>query len=496
MPKTPLQMLLRGQNLLGYRHYADDVVERFVERAVKNGMDVFRVFDAMNDPRNMQAALQAVRRHGAHAQGTLSYTTSPAHTLQTWLDLTEQLLETGVDSVAIKDMSGILTPHAAFELVSEIKKRYDVTLHLHCHATTGMAEMALLKAIEAGVDGVDTAISSMSATYGHPATEALVATLAGTPYDTGLDIHRLESIAAYFREVRKKYHAFEGQLKGTDSRILVAQVPGGMLTNLEGQLKQQSAAHRLDEVLAEIPRVREDLGFIPLVTPTSQIVGTQAVLNVLGGERYKTIAKETAGILKGEYGHTPADLLKPELAALEADVKRQAQEKGITLAENAIDDVLTVALFPQPGLKFLENRHNPAAFEPVPQVEEAKSAAPAKAAASGVYTVEVEGKAFVVKVSDGGDVSQLSATAPVASAPAAAPAPAGAGTPVTAPLAGTIWKVLAAEGQAVAEGEVLLILEAMKMETEIRAAQAGTVRGIAVKAGDAVAVGDTLMTLA
>ncbi|HDG7984893.1 TPA: sodium-extruding oxaloacetate decarboxylase subunit alpha, partial [Klebsiella quasipneumoniae] len=418
MPKTPLQMLLRGQNLLGYRHYADDVVARFVERAVKNGMDVFRVFDAMNDPRNMQAALQAVRSHGAHAQGTLSYTTSPAHTLQTWLDLTEQLLETGVDSIAIKDMSGILTPHAAFELVSEIKKRYDVTLHLHCHATTGMAEMALLKAIEAGVDGVDTAISSMSATYGHPATEALVATLAGTQYDTGLNIHKLESIAACFREVRKKYHAFEGQLKGTDSRILVAQVPGGMLTNLEGQLKQQSAAHRLDEVLAEIPRVREDLGFIPLVTPTSQIVGTQAVLNVLTGERYKTIAKETAGILKGEYGHTPApvnaalqarvlegaeaitcrpaDLLKPELAQLEADVRRQAQEKGITLAENAIDDVLTVALFPQIGLKFLENRHNPAAFEPLPQLEEARPAAKAeKPAASGVYTVEVEGKAFV-----------------------------------------------------------------------------------------------------
>lgn len=358
----------------------------------------------------------------------------------------------------------------------------------------------------------------MSATYGHPATEALVATLAGTQYDTGLDIHRLESIAAYFREVRKKYHAFEGQLKGTDSRILVAQVPGGMLTNLEGQLKQQSAAHRLDEVLAEIPRVREDLGFIPLVTPTSQIVGTQAVLNVLTGERYKTIAKETAGILKGEYGRTPApvnaalqarvldgadavtcrpaDLLKPELAALEADVRRQAQEKGITLAENAIDDVLTVALFPQIGLKFLENRHNPAAFEPVPQVEAAQPVAKAeKPAASGVYTVEVEGKAFVVKVSDGGDVSQLTAATP-SSAPVQAAAPAGAGTPVTAPLAGTIWKVLAAEGQTVAAGEVLLILEAMKMETEIRAAQAGTVRGIAVKAGDAVAVGDTLMTLA
>ncbi|HBT5242691.1 TPA: oxaloacetate decarboxylase, partial [Klebsiella quasipneumoniae] len=290
----------------------------------------------------------------------------------------------------------------------------------------------------------------------------------GTEHDTGLDIHKLESIAAYFREVRKKYHAFEGQLKGTDSRILVAQVPGGMLTNLESQLKQQNAADKLDQVLAEIPRVREDLGFIPLVTPTSQIVGTQAVLNVLTGERYKTIAKETAGILKGEYGHTPApvnaalqarvldgaeaitcrpaDLLKPELAQLEADVKRQAQEKNIQLAENAIDDVLTVALFPQPGLKFLENRHNPAAFEPVPQVEDARPApAPVKAAASGVYTVEVEGKAFVVKVSDGGDVSQLTAAVPAASsAPVPVAAPAGAGTPVTAPLAGTIWKVIAA----------------------------------------------------
>ncbi|EKC8029969.1 biotin/lipoyl-binding protein, partial [Salmonella enterica] len=311
-----------------------------------------------------------------------------------------------------------------------------------------------------------------------------------------------------------------GQLKGYDSRILVAQVPGGMLTNLESQLKQQNAADKLDQVLAEIPRVREDLGFIPLVTPTSQIVGTQAVLNVLTGERYKTIAKETAGILKGEYGHTPvpvnaalqarvleggapvtcrpADLLKPELAELEADVRRQAQEKGITLAGNAIDDVLTVALFPQIGLKFLENRNNPAAFEPLPQAEAAQPVAKAeKLAASGIYTVEVEGKAFVVKVSDGGDISQLTAAVPAASsAPVQAAAPAGAGTPVTAPLAGNIWKVIATEGQTVAEGDVLLILEAMKMETEIRAAQAGTVRGIAVKSGDAVSVGDTLMTLA
>ncbi|WP_386692102.1 MULTISPECIES: sodium-extruding oxaloacetate decarboxylase subunit alpha [unclassified Lonepinella] len=526
-PKTPLQMLLRGQNLLGYRHYADDVVDRFVERCVANGMSVFRVFDALNDPRNMQAALQAVKKHGGHAQGTLSYTTSPVHTLQTWLDVTEQLLEIGIDSLVIKDMSGILNPMAAAELVGEIKKRFDVQLHLHCHSTTGMAEMALLKAIEAGVDGVDTAISSMSGTYGHPATESIVATLQGTEFDTGLDIPRLEKIAAYFRDVRKKYAKFEGQLRGIDSRILVAQVPGGMLTNLEGQLKQQNASDKLDLVLEEIPRVRKDLGYIPLVTPTSQIVGTQSVINVLMGERYKTIAKETAGILKGEYGRTPApvnaelqarvleggkpitdrpaDHIAPEMAKIEAEVKQTAQEKGIKLAENAVDDALIVALFPQIGWKFLENRGNSAAFEPAPTLESSvqkpAEKAPAKpASGSAVYTVELEGKAFVVKVSEGGDVTHIAPTAAPAAAPVAqtAPAPAasGTGTAVTAPMAGNIWKVVATEGQTVAEGDVLFILEAMKMETEVRANLAGTVRGICVKAGDSVAVGDTVMTIA
>ena len=529
MPKTPLQMLLRGQNLLGYRHYADDVVDRFVERAVSNGMSVFRVFDAMNDPRNMKQALQAVRKNGGHAQGTLSYTTSPVHTLETWLDVTEQLLEIGVDSLVIKDMSGILTPMSAYELVSEIKKRYDVRLHLHCHSTTGMAEMTLLKAIEAGVDGVDTAISSMSGTYGHPATEALVATLQGTSYDSGLDIPRIERIAAYFRDVRKKYHKFEGQLKGVDSRILVAQVPGGMLTNLESQLKQQNASDKLDDVLKEIPAVRKDLGYIPLVTPTSQIVGTQAVINVLMGERYKNIAKETAGILKGEYGRTPApvntelqarvlegkapitdrpaDHLEPEMATLLAEFKQQAAEKGIKLAKDEIDDALIVALFPQVGWKFLENRGNPAAFEPAPSVEAAKPQAAQKATpaptGSAVYTVELEGKAFVVKVSDGGDISQVTSAAqaptptpqPVAQN-TPAPAARSAGEPVTAPMAGNIIKVVVSEGQQVAEGDTLLILEAMKMETQISAAKAGQVQGIAVKAGDVVAVGDTLLSLA
>ena len=522
-PKTPLQMLLRGQNLLGYRHYADDVVERFVERCVANGMDVFRVFDALNDPRNMKAALQAVRKFGGHAQGTLSYTTSPVHTMQTWLDTTEQLLEIGIDSLVIKDMSGILNPMAAADLVREIKKRFDVELHLHCHSTTGMAEMALLKAVEAGVDGIDTAISSMSGTYGHPATESLVATLQGTEYDTGLDIPRLEKIAAYFRNVRKKYAKFEGQLRGVDSRILVAQVPGGMLTNLENQLKQQNASDKLDLVLEEIPRVRKDLGYIPLVTPTSQIVGTQSVINVLTGERYKTIAKETAGILKGEYGKTPApvdsvlqarvlegaapvtdrpaDHIAPEMAKIEAEVAEQAKAKGVKLADNAVDDALIVALFPQIAWKFLENRNNPAAFEPAPTGNESAvenkpvSKAAPSTSGSAVYTVELEGKAFVVKVSEGGDISHVVTTAPQA-APQAAPAPTTGGTPVTAPMAGNIWKVVATEGQTVEAGDVLFILEAMKMETEVKAAQAGTVRGICVKAGDAVAVGDTVMTLA
>ena len=522
-PKTPLQMLLRGQNLLGYRHYADDVVERFVERCVANGMDVFRVFDALNDPRNMKAALQAVRKFGGHAQGTLSYTTSPVHTMQTWLDTTEQLLEIGIDSLVIKDMSGILNPMAAADLVREIKKRFDVELHLHCHSTTGMAEMALLKAVEAGVDGIDTAISSMSGTYGHPATESLVATLQGTEYDTGLDIPRLEKISAYFRNVRKKYAKFEGQLRGVDSRILVAQVPGGMLTNLENQLKQQNASDKLDLVLEEIPRVRKDLGYIPLVTPTSQIVGTQSVINVLTGERYKTIAKETAGILKGEYGKTPApvdsalqarvlegaapvtdrpaDHIAPEMAKIEAEVAEQAKAKGVKLADNAVDDALIVALFPQIAWKFLENRNNPAAFEPAPTGNESAvenkpvSKAAPSASGSAVYTVELEGKAFVVKVSEGGDISHVATTAPQA-APQATPAPATGGTPVTAPMAGNIWKVVATEGQTVAAGDVLFILEAMKMETEVKAAQAGTVRGICVKAGDAVAVGDIVMTLA
>lgn len=517
MPNTRQQMLLRGQNLLGYRHYADDVVEKFVERAAVNGVDVFRVFDAMNDPRNLETALRAVKQQGKHAQGTISYTTSPVHTLEMWVDLAKQIEDMGADSVAIKDMAGILTPYTAYELVSRLKASLSIPIHMQCHATAGLSTAAILKAVEAGIDNVDTAISSLSMTYGHSPTESVVAIFQGTERDTGLDLELLEEIAAYFREVRKKYAKFEGTLKGVDSRILVAQVPGGMLTNMEGQLKEQGALDKFDEVLAEIPRVRQDLGFIPLVTPTSQIVGTQAVINVLTGERFKSITKETAGILKGEYGAAPApfnaelqqrvldgaevitcrpaDLLQPEMEKLTAELKGLAREKGIKLSQNEIDDVLTYALFPQIGLKFLENRGNASAFEPMPTGTEQ---APRESGAPEVYTVEINGKSFVVQVNDGGDIEGIKPVGGVSVvAPAAASAPAaGAGEAQSAPLAGNIFKVLVQSGQPVQEGDLVIILEAMKMETEIRAFKTGTVSGVNVKVGDAVSVGDSLLTIA
>lgn len=518
MPNTPQQMLLRGQNLLGYRHYADDVVNKFVERAAVNGVDVFRVFDAMNDPRNLETAIKAVLKQGKHAQGTISYTVSPVHTIDMWVDMAKTIEDMGANSICIKDMAGLLKPYVGYELVTRLKQAVQIPIHMQCHATTGMSTATALKCAEAGIDNVDTAISSMSMTYGHSPTEAVVAILQDTDRDTGLNIDLLEEIAGYFREVRKKYAKFEGALRGIDSRILVAQVPGGMLTNMESQLKEQGAGDKLDDVLAEIPRVREDLGFIPLVTPTSQIVGTQAVLNVLTGERYKSISKETAGVLKGEYGAAPApfnkalqervldgkeaitcrpaDLLESEMDKLTEELKKLATEKNIKLASDAVDDVLTYALFPQIGLKFLENRGNPDAFEPVPTGQEV-AAAPAASADgdSGVYTVTVNGQSYVVQVAEGGDISSVIPAAPVASAPAAA-APAGGGEPMAAPLAGNIFKVNVAPGQQVNEGDVVIVLEAMKMETEVRAPKSGTVGQVSVKEGDAVKVGATLLTIA
>ncbi|NYT73610.1 sodium-extruding oxaloacetate decarboxylase subunit alpha [Halomonas sp. QX-2] len=530
MPNTPQAMLLRGQNLLGYRHYADDVVDKFVERAKTNGVDVFRVFDAMNDPRNLERAIQAVRNVEGHAQGTISYTVSPVHTLDSWVDLAKTIAGLGADSLAIKDMAGLLTPYTAFDLVSRLKKELSIPVHLHCHATTGLSTSTILKAVEAGIDNVDTSISSMSMTYGHSPTESVVAMLKDTGRDTGLDLELLEDIAGYFREVRKKYAAFEGSLRGIDSRILIAQVPGGMLTNMEGQLKEQGAGDKLDDVLSEIPRVREDLGFIPLVTPTSQIVGTQAVMNVMMGERYKSISKEVQALLKGEYGAAPApfnaelqkrvleggepitcrpaDNLSPEMDRLAAELKEKASAEGIRLAEGKreVDDVLTYALFPQIGLKFLKNRDNPDAFEPAPQAVDAsaektpakvESKAPVASSGPETYTVKLNGKAFVVEVSEGGELGevqeQTAASAPKEDAPA--PSGEGSGVSIDAPLAGNIFKVNVRPGDKVAEGDVVIILEAMKMETEVRASSAGTVSKVNVSEGDSVAVGDALIEL-
>ncbi|NQY26407.1 MAG: sodium-extruding oxaloacetate decarboxylase subunit alpha [Piscirickettsiaceae bacterium] len=514
MPNTRQQMLLRGQNLLGYRHYADDVVRKFVERAAINGVDVFRVFDAMNDPRNLETAIKAVQENDRHAQGTLSYTLSPVHNLQTWIDLAKRIEDMGAHSLCIKDMAGLLKPYTAYELIKRLKQAVDIPIQLHSHATTGLSSSTILKAVEAGIDTVDTAISSMSMTYGHSPTESIVSIFDGTVHDTGLNIGLLEEIADYFREVRKKYAPWEGSLKGIDPRILTAQVPGGMLTNMESQLRDQGASDRFDEVLAEIPRVREDLGFIPLVTPTSQIVGTQAVLNVLTGERYKTVTTETAGVLKGEYGAAPApyneelqqrildgaevitcrpaDLIDDEMEKLTAELRQIASADGIQLeeGEREIDDVLTYALFTQVGLKFLANRDNPDAFEPVPTLEAAEAATRTQSD-DNVYTIAVNGQSYVVQVAEGGDISNMT---PVA-APQATAAPA-AGDPVTAPLAGTIWKVEVNVGQTVQEGDVLVILEAMKMETQIVAERAGSISSISVQVNDTVNVGDLLVSIA
>jgi len=521
MPNTPQQMLFRGQNILGYRHYADDVVKKFVERAAANGVDVFRIFDAMNDMRNLQAAIRAVIDVERHAQGTISYTVSPVHTMSLWVDLGRRIEDMGAHSICIKDMAGLLKPYVAYELVSRLKDATKLPIHMQCHATTGMSTATYLKAIEAGIDNVDTAISSMSMTYGHSATESVVAILADTDRSTGLDIHLLEEIAAYFRKVRKKYAKFEGSLRGVDSRILVAQVPGGMLTNLENQLREQQAGDRLDEVLAEIPRVRADLGMIPLVTPTSQIVGTQSVINVLTGERYKSITKETAGVLKGEYGATPASLnaelqarvlngsapitdrpadhLPAELDTLTRELQGIAREKGITLARDLVDDVLTYALFGQTALKFLENRGNPAAFEPPPDARapagESMAAGEAPAGVTSgpaVYDVRVNGRKFRVEVSESAGVTQIE---PVGSAVRSKLPSAFEGRSVSAPLAGTVFKLLVAPGDAVTEGQPVLVLEAMKMETDVAAPCAGTIGTVGVKAGDAVSVGDPLLTI-
>ncbi len=522
LPKTRLQMLLRGQNLLGYRHYSDDVVQKFIAKAAENGMDVFRIFDALNDVRNLQTAIAAVKAAGKHAQGTICYTTSPAHDVAGFVALGKDLADLGCDSIAIKDMAGLLTPYAAAELVKTLKDTVDVPLHLHCHATSGLAEMCQLKAIEAGCQHIDTAISSWAGGTSHPPTESLVTALRGTPYDTGLDLDKLQAVNNYFAEVRKKYHRYESEFTGIDTQVHVFQVPGGMISNLANQLKERNALDRIGEVYQEIPRVRKDLGYPPLVTPTSQIVGTQAVLNVLTGKRYQTITNEVKRYLQGAYGKAPAavdsalqnraigqeelidcrpaDLLKPEFDNLRQDIG--------ALALND-EDVLSYAMFPEVGRLFLEQRSNNVLM-PEPLELESRAADAVKKAPTE-FNVALHGESYHVKVTGVGPKNQSlrhfyfmvdgvpediavetldeivleggtqGAVKSTISSKRAKPSAEG---DVAVSMPCNILEVLVKVGQQVSAGQAVLITEAMKMETEVTAPISGTVKAVHVVKGE------------
>ena len=530
MPKTPMQMLLRGQNLLGYRHYADDVVESFVARAAHSDVDVFRVFDALNDPRNLQTSMRAVKRAGKHAQAAISYAVTPVHTLDLYVGLARELREMGADSLCIKDMAGLLKPYAAFALVQALRQATGLPIQVHSHATTGMSVATLVKATEAGAELLDTTISSLAMGTSHSPTETLVEILRGTPCDPGLDLKLLVEIAAYFREVRRKYSAFESSFSGADTRILVSQVPGGMLSNLESQLKDMKQSGQLDAVLAEIAVVQQDFGYPPLVTPTSQIVGTQAVFNVIFG-RYEKLTSESCDLLVGNYGRTPAsvnpnllakalkqlnltapisgrpaDLLVNELPKLEQDLKT-----ALGVATVSPDDVLTYAMFPQVAVKFFGTRaKGPVTFAAAPAAPAVAAVAPPAVAprptvggGQGSYAVTVGDKDYTVRsvpdraagtlalTVDGVTYTVRVKAAAGAVPPVAAAAPTGVAHTVLAPMPGSIVRLLCEEGQRVAAGDPIVIMEAMKMQVEIKAADSGRIRYRA-KAGDTVE-GDTVL---
>ncbi|MBA1185692.1 sodium-extruding oxaloacetate decarboxylase subunit alpha [Stutzerimonas nitrititolerans] len=528
LPNTRLQMLLRGQNLLGYRHYSDDVVEAFVAKAAENGIDVFRIFDAMNDVRNLETAIRAVKKSGKHAQGTLCYTTSPVHTVELFVEQAKAMRDMGVDSIAIKDMAGLLTPFATGELVTALKAEIDLPLFIHSHDTAGLAAMCQLKAIECGADHIDTAISSFAWGTSHPGTESMVAALRGTPYDTGLDLELLQEIGLYFYAVRKKYHQFESEFTSVDTRVQVNQVPGGMMSNLANQLKDQGALNRIDEVFAEIPRVREDLGFPPLVTPTSQIVGTQAVFNVLAGERYKSITNEVKLYLQGRYGKAqgtinaklqrqaiggeeivevrPADLIPPELARLRKEIGELAKSE---------EDVLTYAMFPDIGRKFLEEREagtlTPEVLLPIPNGN--SGAAVGGEGVPTEFIIDVHGESYRVDITGVGVKGEskrhfflsidgmpeevvfeplnnfIGGTSGGQRKQASAPGD------VSTSMPGNVVDVLVKEGDTVKAGQPLLVSEAMKMETEIQAPIAGTVKAVHVAKGDRVNPGEVLIEI-
>lgn len=509
MPNTRLQMLLRGQNLLGYRNYADDVVDAFVERAAANGVDVFRIFDALNDVRNLERSIIAVKAAGKHAQGTISYTISPFHTNEGFIEQGRRLEGMGCDSICIKDMAGLLSPADGFNLVAGLKANVRIPISLHSHATTGMATTTLMKSIEAGCDMVDTAISSLSLGTSHPPTEAIVAMLERTPNDTGLSMELLGEISAHFRKIRKNYAEFESSFSAADARIFTSQIPGGMLSNLESQLKQQNALDKMDDVMREIPLVRKELGYPPLVTPTSQIVGTQAVLNVLNGERYKTITAETKALLAGRYGRTPApvdpriqrialgdeepidvrpaDLIAPELEKLKAETGKKAK---------SLEDVLTYALFPKVAPEFFEAREKGLPTPIEKRAVAVPSAGPeARTRGPGIYTVVVDGVSYSVAVHEGEGAAGVEIRIPKTHLETEGVPEQQGVTVVSAPLAGRVLRISKQPGAKIAYGDTVMVIEAMKMETEIKASQAGALHRHFVNEGAEFAQGQPLYAI-
>jgi pyruvate carboxylase subunit B len=536
LPNTPIQMLLRGQNLLGYRHYSDDVVEAFVAKAAENGVDVFRIFDAMNDLRNLRTSILAVLKTGKHAQGAICYTVSPVHTIEHFIEQAKELADMGCHSIAIKDMAGLLTPRRSAELFAALSKAISLPLHFHSHTTVGTANISMYKAIENGCRHVDTAISSLSWGTSHSPTESMVVALRETPYDTGLDLQQLQEIGMYFHEVRKKYHQFESEFNGIDTRIMINQVPGGMMSNLSQQLKEQGALNRMNEVLSEIPRVREDLGFPPLVTPTSQIVGTQAVLNVLTGTRYKSITNEVKLYLQGRYGKAPgkvndavrsmaigneevitcrpADRLKPEMDRLRHEVGSLAKSE---------EDVLTYAMFPEIGRKFLEERAagtlQPEELKPMPSTE--AGAAPALAPTE--FNITLHGETYHIRVKGAGHkadeqrpfyvsvdgvpeevlIESLTETVPTEAAVVDTKRVAkGSRRPraskeghVTSSMPGRVVELMVKVGDKLKAGDAVLVIEAMKMENEVPAPVAGTVKAVHVAKGDSVNPDEALVEI-
>ena len=499
---TPIQMLLRGQNLVGYKHYPDDVVTKFVEKSYENGVDVFRIFDALNDIRNMEKAIKVAKDQGAHVQGTISYTISPVHSLDNFVELAKDLEALDCDSVAIKDMAGLITPSDAYELVTKLKEETGLLVDLHCHCTSGMTPISYYAACQAGVDILDTAISPLAWGTSQPPTESMVAALQGTEFDTGLDLKLLTAIKEYFDGIKEKYACILDPIsESVDTDVLLYQIPGGMLSNLISQLKEQNAIDRYTDVLDEMPRVRKDMGYPPLVTPTSQIVGIQSVMNVLGGERYKTVSNEVKEYMKGMYGKPPAPV-DPEISkqiigdeevitCRPADLledefdkyKSEGEEKGFVKSD---EDALTYALYPPIAPRFLKGEAEEE--ELCPKVAGKGNTVVISEEIPNEYSVEVDGDFFDVKILPTGFASIEEADGPANDYSNVEGA-------VLSSMQGMVIKVNVEAGDEVKAGDTICVIEAMKMENDIQAEADGTVEEILIDAGDAVASGDCLMVI-